>query len=191
MVSLLSLFECITCSWSLSLEEIKLVAVFQVSDFLRLFISFKYGFIKVFFDFSVFISIAITSIFNIIVTPKITHSYWFVKIFFLLKRVLKSLIILSLIASFSFFRLKRFLIFLIILFLYFQFLGFFPRSYKFLTHFPLLQFLVVFILKRLITLFLSPPTVFSYARNTKCFLKTFSLLLVLFLQIYPYHLKEC
>ena len=50
MISMLSLFECITCSSSLSLEEIKLIAivnwVFHVFDFLRLFIrSFKYSLI--------------------------------------------------------------------------------------------------------------------------------------------------
>ena len=48
MISMLSLFECITCSSSLSLEEIKLIAIVNcisnVSDFLRLFMmSFKYG----------------------------------------------------------------------------------------------------------------------------------------------------
>ena len=47
---MLSLFECITHSSSLSLEEIKLIAIFNwifhVSDFLRLFMmSFKYGLI--------------------------------------------------------------------------------------------------------------------------------------------------
>ena len=50
MVYLLSLFECITGSSSLCLEEIKVIAIvnliFHVSDFLRLFmISFKYGLI--------------------------------------------------------------------------------------------------------------------------------------------------
>ena len=50
MISMLSLFECITRSSSLSIEEIKLFAiansVFDVSDFLRLFmISFKCGLI--------------------------------------------------------------------------------------------------------------------------------------------------
>ena len=48
MNSMLSLFESITCSSSVSLEEIKLIAIvnsiFNVSDFLRLFMmSFKYG----------------------------------------------------------------------------------------------------------------------------------------------------
>ena len=50
MISILSLFECITRSSSVSLEEIKLIAIaiwiFQVSDFVRLFmISFKYDLI--------------------------------------------------------------------------------------------------------------------------------------------------
>ena len=45
---MLSLFECITCSSSLSMEEVKLFAIvnwiFHVSDFLRLFtMSVKYG----------------------------------------------------------------------------------------------------------------------------------------------------
>ena len=49
MVSLLSLFECVTRFSSLSLEEIKLIAIvnwiFHVSDSLRIFMSFKYGLI--------------------------------------------------------------------------------------------------------------------------------------------------
>ena len=50
MISMLSLFECITSSSSLSIEEIKLFAIvnwiFYVSDFLRLFMmSLKYGLI--------------------------------------------------------------------------------------------------------------------------------------------------
>ena len=47
IISILSLFECITCFSSLSMEEIKLFAIanwiLHVSDFLRLFMSFKYG----------------------------------------------------------------------------------------------------------------------------------------------------
>ena len=48
MSYMLSFFECITHSSSLSLEEIKLLAIvnwiFYVSDFLKLFMmSFKYG----------------------------------------------------------------------------------------------------------------------------------------------------
>ena len=47
---MLSLFECITSSSSLSLENVKIIAIvnwiFYVSDFLRLFmIAFKYGLI--------------------------------------------------------------------------------------------------------------------------------------------------
>ena len=50
MISMLSLFQCITNSSQLSLEEIKLIAtvnlVFHVSHFFRLFkISLKYGLI--------------------------------------------------------------------------------------------------------------------------------------------------
>ena len=51
LISMLSLFECLSCSSSLSsLEEIKLIVIanwiFHVSDFLRSFmISFKYGLI--------------------------------------------------------------------------------------------------------------------------------------------------
>ena len=50
MISMLSLFECTTCSSSLPMEEIKLFAivnwVFHVPKFLRLFMmSFKYGLI--------------------------------------------------------------------------------------------------------------------------------------------------
>ena len=50
MISMLSLYGCITCSSSLSIEKLKLIAIvywiFHVLDFLRLFImSFKYGLI--------------------------------------------------------------------------------------------------------------------------------------------------
>ena len=46
---MLSLFECMTCSLPLPLEEIRLIAtvnsIFHLSDFLRLFMSFEYGLI--------------------------------------------------------------------------------------------------------------------------------------------------
>ena len=50
MISMLGLFECITCSSSLSIKKIKLFTIFNrifyVSDFLKLFImSFKCGLI--------------------------------------------------------------------------------------------------------------------------------------------------
>ena len=49
MISMLSLVEFSTCSSSLSMKEIKLFAIanwlFHMSDFLRLFMSFKYGLI--------------------------------------------------------------------------------------------------------------------------------------------------
>ena len=44
---MLSLFECMTCSLPLPLEEIRLIAtvnsIFHLSDFLRLFMSFEYS----------------------------------------------------------------------------------------------------------------------------------------------------
>ena len=50
MISMLSLFERTLFSSSLSLEEIKLIAIatliYHTSDFLRLFMSFKYGLIS-------------------------------------------------------------------------------------------------------------------------------------------------
>ena len=50
MISMLSLFECTTCSSSFSIEEIKLFAIanwiFQIPDFSRLLmLSFKHGLI--------------------------------------------------------------------------------------------------------------------------------------------------
>ena len=127
---------------SLSLEEIELIAVVYwisyVSIFLRLFMmSFKYGLIilSYFSTDRVFFSVTATVIFNLIVTPKITYSYWFRTIFFFmikkvpnifnyfifnccifffsLKRFLISLIVAS---SISFFTLKWFFKYLIMLF---------------------------------------------------------------------------
>ena len=95
MISMLSLFECITGSSSLSLEERKIIAIvywiFHVSNFLRLFLmSFKYSVIllKSSSIHSVY-SITFTAIFHIFVTPKITYSYWFITIFFffMLKKI--------------------------------------------------------------------------------------------------------
>ena len=83
-----------------------------------------------------------SDLFSGIAAPKITYSYWFVITFFYLKSVLISLIIPSLIASFSVFGLKRFLIFFIIsysdCFCVFSFLGFFLPPCTFLTHVGLL-----------------------------------------------------
>ena len=45
-----------------------------------------FNFIKVFFDLQGFISITITSLFNIIVAIKITYSFWFIIIFLLFKK---------------------------------------------------------------------------------------------------------
>ena len=75
-----------------SLGETKLIAIvnwiFHVSDFSRFFISFKYGLILLRYSSinRLFIFITITFIFNIILAPKITYSYWFVIVFPLLKK---------------------------------------------------------------------------------------------------------
>ena len=103
----------------ISMEELKLFAIinwiFHVSDFLRLFVmSFKYRLILLrhfLTDCVLFLS---PLLFNIIVTPRIIYSYWFVIIFFfMLKRFFIYLIILSLIALVSFSSLKIFLVSLI------------------------------------------------------------------------------
>ena len=106
------------------------------------------NFIKIFFNWQCFISITITFIFNIIITPKITYCYWLLIIFFFFmfkkvsnisnysvsialififqsKKFFISRISLFLIALFSFFSLKRFLtspltLFLIALFSFFS-----------------------------------------------------------------------
>ena len=63
MFSLLSLFQCIACSSSLSLEEVESIAIvnwmFYMSEFLRLFLKlFKYSLIELrnFLTDSVFLS---------------------------------------------------------------------------------------------------------------------------------------
>ena len=120
---MLPVFECITSSSSVSLEDIKLIAIvnwiFHASDFLRsVMISFKYGLTLLRYSsiYSV-LFVIITLIFNIIVTPKITCSYWFVIIFFYF--ILRKVPNISNYSDFdrliSFFSLKRFLISLIIL----------------------------------------------------------------------------
>ena len=88
-----------------------LIEFFHVSDFFIFMIYLKYG--QILYRYSS-ISLTVTFIFNKIVTPKITYSYWFViNSFFISKRFLVSLITLSLIVPFSYFSLKRFLMFLI------------------------------------------------------------------------------
>ena len=120
MISILSLFECITCSSSLPTEEIKLFAIvnwiFHVSDFLSLFMfiylySFKCGLILLRYsstDSILFLSLLLSY-------PKIIYSNWFtiISFFFILKRFLISLSIISLIALYSFSSLKKFPISLI------------------------------------------------------------------------------
>ena len=104
-----------------SLEEITLIAIdtwtFHVPDLLKInhYISqIGFNFVRLVLYWHVFIFITVTFIFNIIVVPKITYSYWFTIIIFLFK---KDLIIsnhLSFMTSFYFFTLKRFLMHLII-----------------------------------------------------------------------------
>ena len=69
-----------------------------------------FSFIKTFFNWWCFISIPVTFIFSIIITPTTTYSYWFAIAFsfFMLKKVPNISNYMSLIASFSFFILKRF-----------------------------------------------------------------------------------
>ena len=93
MICMLSLFQSIPHSFSFYIEEIKLFAVvnwiFHISYFFRLFMMFfKCGLIlfgyssTYFFKFFNWLiclsSITITFIFNIIFTPKIVYSYWFI-----------------------------------------------------------------------------------------------------------------
>ena len=93
-MSMLSLFECISCSSSLFLEEMNLIAIINLisylSDFWRSFMmSFKYDLILSWYPLieRFFIIITINFIFDIIVPPKNTYFYWFGVIFFQLKTV--------------------------------------------------------------------------------------------------------
>ena len=84
---MLSLFECIKRSLSVSLKDIKLIAnvniefsMYQI--YLRLFMtSFKYGLISLRYSL-IDISIAISFVFNVIVAIKITSWFQFVIIVF-------------------------------------------------------------------------------------------------------------
>ena len=135
MISMLSLFECITRFSSLSMEEIKLFAIvnwiFHESDFLRLFMMpIKYDLILLKYCSSesiLFLSplhlyfplfLYCYSKNYLLFLLLTTYYYWFVIIcfFFMLKKFLISLSILSLIALVSFSSLKRFLICLIVFF---------------------------------------------------------------------------
>ena len=81
---MLSIFEWITRSSSLSLEEIKLIGIvnciFHVSDNLKLFMmsSSKYGLISL--RYSSAYSVLFLS--PLIITPKNNYFYWFIMIFF-------------------------------------------------------------------------------------------------------------
>ena len=115
---MLPLRECTARSSLMSLVDIKLIAIVNwichVSDIFGLFVAYvKYDLITSTYcliDSPLFISPLR------FITIKITDPYWFVISLSSHKRVLISLIILFLIASFSFFGLKRFLTLLILLF---------------------------------------------------------------------------
>ena len=121
MISMLSLFQCITRSSSMSSEDVKLIAIvnliFHVSDFLRLFrMSFKYGLILSRYSFIGKVIFLFPLLSYSIIAIKVTYSYWFLIISFLLKKCLH----LSNYSAidcfiFIFFSLKRFLLFLIML----------------------------------------------------------------------------
>ena len=104
----LPLFERITHSSSLVLEETKLMAsvnwISHVSiSFWNHLWSLLSDFNKTFFNWWWFISINITFIFNIFIILKINCSYWFIIIIFVtFKNVPNILIILFLTALFSF-----------------------------------------------------------------------------------------
>ena len=93
MISMLSLFECITCSSVLCLEELKLIAtvnrIFYGLGFLRLsFMYFKYDLILLRYSSTVVVfSITVTFIFYIIITSKITYLYWFIITFYFMLKI--------------------------------------------------------------------------------------------------------
>ena len=103
-----------------------------------------------------------TFVFNIIFTPKIIHSYWFI-IFFCFslcsKRFLISLNILFLIALFSFFSLERFLLSITVVsfisfFILKRFLISLIMLFSIFYLFQTLNFLSLYVVKKLINLFL-------------------------------------
>ena len=109
---MLSLFECITGSSSLFLEDIKSIAIAnsicRVSDFFRSFmLSFRYGLILLTYS-SVDSVLFVLPLFSYLLLQKLPSSVF-------AKKFLISITILSFIASFSFFSLKKFLMSLIVL----------------------------------------------------------------------------
>ena len=75
--------------------------------------SFYYSLILLRYS-STFISITVPFIFKIIITPKITLSYWFIIIFFFMHKKIPNISNYSIFNLFIFFSLKRFLISLIV-----------------------------------------------------------------------------
>ena len=113
---MLLLFDYITRSSSLSLEEVKLSAIvnwiFHVSDFLGIFIIF-FNFIKILFKWWWLNSIKVTFI-NYY--SKNYLIYWFITIFFLMLKKVPNISNYSVLIAFFlfFFSLKTFFTFLII-----------------------------------------------------------------------------
>ena len=128
MISMVSLFECITRSSSLSKEEIKLFAIvnriFHLSDFLRLVImSFKYGLILLRYSLT-----------DNVLFSSLLLSYSFFFFFLIFCRVVYSKLLLRKLLwklSSSFLCSERFSISLSILFLIAY--GFFSCLKRFLT----------------------------------------------------------
>ena len=151
-----SSFKCIAHSSSLSLEETKLIGmvnwISHVSDFLRSFTRpFKYGLIlRRYFQLIVFYFYHLY--FNIQYHYYSKNLQVQIILFFMLK---KSLIILSLIASFSFLSLRRFILSLIVFWIYFFILvekDFLHLQLRFLLFFYLLQalnFPSVYVVKKI------------------------------------------
>ena len=76
------------CHWCFQFISISVKMYFK--KFFSNFICFaiNHDFIKIFFNIQCSISITVTFMFNIVVNPKITYSYWFIIIFFfMLKKV--------------------------------------------------------------------------------------------------------
>ena len=76
-----------TCHWCFQFNSISVKM--YVKKFFSNFICFaiNHDFIKIFFNTQCSISITVTFMFNIVVNPKIAYSYWFMIIFFMLKKV--------------------------------------------------------------------------------------------------------
>ena len=96
MISILSILESITCTLSLSTEEIKFFAIvnciFRMSDFLKLFMSFRYGLmlIRCSSTDNVLVLSQLLSYSIYLLIQKMHYFYWFIInlfSFFTLKKI--------------------------------------------------------------------------------------------------------